>query len=376
MRLPGACGSLPGRGGARSATAGSSLGSASRITQARWPSSVATARAVSLRQGRRRRLEVDRRERAVGPGQRFLDVRLGVADERGRGAPARGGRVSASGRGDDRHASSSRWSNRRGDAPSGDGREDELLQLGPAVRLSRDALPVRMGERVNRDPVAGFAGGAANKLPGALRLGVERPLEQIEGEPARLEMVLPEQPVREEQETRGAVAFGRVPEPSRHGCHQRPADAVEGRDAGCDPPLAFEVLGVGESPEAGRQRVSERVGVLDEVGEVRAERFGARSAIGDEGDGSRGDVARWGFVGTPSGPTSGLGCVIMAGITRPPVRAYSLDVRRSGLHTVREAPASALRRRRHTSRQPGASSCLFRRPRSGPRCRRPGGGSE
>ena len=68
------------------------------------------------------------------------------------------------------------------------GREHELLELGPAIRLGGDALAVRMGERVDRDPVAGLASGTAKELPGPLGLAVQRPFEQIEGEPARLEL--------------------------------------------------------------------------------------------------------------------------------------------------------------------------------------------
>ena len=194
------------------------------------------------------------------------------------------------------------------------GREDELLELGPAIRLGGDALAVRMGERVDRDPVAGLAGRTAEELPRPLGLAVQRPLEQIEGEPPRLEMVLVEQPVGDEQEARRAVALGGVPEAAGHGRHQRPAHAVDGADAGRDPLLAFEVLGVGETLEAGRQGVRECVGVLDELCEVGAEGFGAGSVVGDEGDGSRGDLASCvarSSVGTPAASVvrigSGLG---------------------------------------------------------------------
>ena len=79
---------------------------------------------------------------------------------------------------------------------------DELLELGPAVGLGGDALAVRVGERVDGDPVAGLAGGAAEELPGPLGLVGERPLEQAEGEPAGLELGLAEEAVGEEQERR------------------------------------------------------------------------------------------------------------------------------------------------------------------------------
>src|SRR3954454_14653910 len=150
-----------------------------------------------------------------------------------------------------------------------------------------------MSEGVDCDPVAGLASGAAKKLPGPLRLTVQRSFEQIEGEPPRLEVVLPEQPVGDEQEACRPVPRGRVSQPSRNGRHQRPTHAVDRTDAGGDTLLAFEVLPVGESLEAGRQRTTEGIRVLDELCEVRSEGFGARSTIRDEGDGSRGDLAPW-----------------------------------------------------------------------------------
>ena len=52
-----------------------------------------------------------------------------------------------------------------------DGLIDELLELRPAIRLGRDPLAVRMGQRVDGDPVAGLAGGAPEELPGPLGLG-------------------------------------------------------------------------------------------------------------------------------------------------------------------------------------------------------------
>ena len=51
---------------------------------------------------------------------------------------------------------------------------------------------------------------AAEELPGALGLARERPLEEAEGEPARLELGLAEQAVGDEQERRRAVAPRRV----------------------------------------------------------------------------------------------------------------------------------------------------------------------
>ena len=57
-----------------------------------------------------------------------------------------------------------------------DGRDGQLLELGPAVRLGEDALAERVRERVDRDPVVGVRGGAAEELPRSLGLPRERPL--------------------------------------------------------------------------------------------------------------------------------------------------------------------------------------------------------
>ena len=124
---------------------------------------------------------------------------------------------------------------------------DELLELGPAVGLGDDALAVRMGQRVDRDPVAGLARGATEELPGPLRLDGERPLEEAEGEPAGLELSLPEQAIGKEQQRGRPVLLRRVAEAALDGGQERPADAVDGADAGRDPLLAGEVLRVGEA---------------------------------------------------------------------------------------------------------------------------------
>ncbi len=116
-----------------------------------------------------------------------------------------------------------------------------------------DALGVRMGERIDRDPVVGLARGPAEELPGALGLGRERPLEQAEGEPAGFEAVLAEQAVGDEQERRGPILAGGLAEAARDRGHQRPADAVDRPDARGDPLGALEVLRIGEALEAAAQ---------------------------------------------------------------------------------------------------------------------------
>ena len=131
-------------------------------------------------------------------------------------------------------------------------RVDELLELGPAVGLGLDAPGVGMGEAVDGDPVAGLAGGPAQELPGPLGLGGQRPLEQPEGEPARLEVVVAQQAVGDEQERPDGIAPRGAPEPARHGGQQRPANAVVGPRPGRHEVLAGLVLRVGQGREARR----------------------------------------------------------------------------------------------------------------------------
>src|SRR5438477_401120 len=54
---------------------------------------------------------------------------------------------------------------------------DELLELGPTISLVQDALADRMGEAVDRDPVTRVPSGAADQLPGALRIVEDQSLE-------------------------------------------------------------------------------------------------------------------------------------------------------------------------------------------------------
>ena len=105
----------------------------------------------------------------------------------------------------------------------------ELLELRPAVGLGGDADPVGVGEVVDGDPVARLARRPSEELPGAFRVGGEGPLEQPEGEPARLEMGFAEQPVRDEQQLGGPLAAGLVPEPA---ARRRPGAAGGRRGRG------------------------------------------------------------------------------------------------------------------------------------------------
>ena len=119
----------------------------------------------------------------------------------------------------------------------------------------------------------------------------ERALEEAEGEPAGLELLLAEEPVGDEQERRRAIAARGVPEAAGDGGEERPADAVDEPEAGRDALLAGEVLRIGERAEAGGQRPREAVGVVGELGEGRAEGLGRLAMGGDERDGALGDLA-------------------------------------------------------------------------------------
>ena len=152
-----------------SAVVGSSLASVSRMTQARWPSSVAGGALGLVAEGRFGRRAIDDGQRPVGPREGLLDVRLGVAHELAEERQGVDGdlRVAAAAPVDVGHRR-----DRRADEPALPARRavDELLELGPAIGLGGDALGVRVGERVDGDPVAGLARGAAEELPGPLGL--------------------------------------------------------------------------------------------------------------------------------------------------------------------------------------------------------------
>ena len=126
---------------------------------------------------------------------------------------------------------------------------DELLELRPAIGLGGDPLGVRVGQRVDGDPVARLARRATQELPGPLGLRGEGALEQAEGEPAGLELELVEEAIGEEQEGRRPVTARRVAEPALDRGEERPADAVDGADPGRDALLSGEVVRIGQIGE-------------------------------------------------------------------------------------------------------------------------------
>ena len=149
-----------------------------------------------------------------------------------------------------------------------------------------------MGEVVDGDPVARLARGAPEELPGALRVGGQRPLEQAEGEPAGLEVRLAEQAIGDEQQRRRPVAAGLAAEPARDRRQERPADAVDRADAGRDVAHALLVLRVREALQPAPKGARERVRIADVVGERGPERLGRGLAGGDERDRALGRRAR------------------------------------------------------------------------------------
>ena len=181
-------------GGCRRARSRSSCGDGrasfarlSRMTQARWPSSVAAARSVSRAERRHGRGEVDVGERAVGPRERLLDV--------GSASPMSWPRSGRRVLGDVRLAAAApvdvgHRRDRRADeaALPARRREDELLELGPAIGLrERCRVPYGWARASTVTQSRGLARRAAEQLPACVPARRERPLEDAEREPARLD---------------------------------------------------------------------------------------------------------------------------------------------------------------------------------------------
>ena len=174
-----------------------------------------------------------RGERAKRPRQRLLDVRLGVADEVGRGSarPWRGDlRVAAAAGGRrghrrDRRADEAALPARR--------RVDELLELRPAVRLARGCPWPRVGEGVDGDPVAGLARGSA-RTSCQVRSGSSASVRSRRPKASQWSSSVGprEQAVGDERAaaSRRSLAGG-VPEAARDRGEQRPADAEDRADA-------------------------------------------------------------------------------------------------------------------------------------------------
>ena len=192
---------------------------------------------------------VDEGQRAERPGERLLDVRLGVADEVAEDGQAarrrpRGSRPSAAVDERDRRdraADEAALPARR--------RVDELLELGPAVRLAEDALADRDGRGCRR-VIQSPASRAARRRSCQVRSGStsDEPLEQAEGEPAHLELGLAG--TGDRRRTRRPPTGSRrvrVAEAAGDRGEERPAHAEHRPDAGRDPALARRVLRVGEA---------------------------------------------------------------------------------------------------------------------------------
>jgi hypothetical protein len=100
-----------------------------------------------------------------------------------------------------------------------------------------------------------------------------------------------EEAVRQEQQ-RGRPILARSPlEPADHRGHERPADAERRPEPGRHDVLPVVVLRIGEALEAVPESCSERVRILDVVGDLGTDAFGERLALRDERHSARGGRA-------------------------------------------------------------------------------------
>ena len=168
----------------------------------------------------------------------------------------------------------------------------ELLELGPAEALEQDPPAVRMGKGIDGDPVARLPGSPSKKLPGPLRIGRQEPVEEPEGEPARLEPGLIEQAVGELEVAGRPFSPGGLPKAAVDGGAERPADPVGGPEAWGDAMLAVEILGVGEGRKAPSQGSGKGIRICRQVGQAAPELDRRGLVLGDEGHGPRADLGR------------------------------------------------------------------------------------
>ncbi len=243
----------------------------------------------------RRGSRIDRRKRAIRPGQGLLDVGLGVAHELveqrqrvGHDLRSPLGTPLAVGHRGDRGADQAALPARRG--------VDELFQLGPSIGFGLDPGSVWPGEVVHGDPVGRLPGRPAQELPGPFRIRDQGAFEDREGEPARLELGLAEEPVGDEQERGRPIVTGGATEAANDRGEERSADAVDRAETRSDANLARAIRRVGQTSQAIAQGLRERIGLADALRDRRAERLGGREMGIDEGYGQvRGRAARSGF---------------------------------------------------------------------------------
>ena len=272
--------------------AGSSLASVSRMTQARWPSAVAGGALGLVAEGRLGGRRVDDGQRPIGPRQRLLHVRLGVAHQL---AEERQGVRGDLGIAAARAVHVRHRRDGRADEAALPARRavDELLELRPAIGLGDDALAVRVGERVDGDPVTGFAGRATEELPGPLGLDRERALEEAEGEPAGLELHARGRADRRRTGVASVVRRGSRCG-SRAGLRRGAASGRRGRRR-CRARCAAARRGTPDRRACARpacQGASRSAsGSLLRLGERGAERLGRVAMGGDECDGPGGHLA-------------------------------------------------------------------------------------
>ena len=342
----------------------------SRMTQARWPSSVATARSVSSRSAAVGRSRVDLGQRAIGP-RRAPSGR--PARRRRSAAPRSGRRVVddlraapgppvAVGHRRDRRA-------RRGGAPSATARR-RAARAPPSDRARR-RCPMPYGWARSSTVIQSPASRAPRRRSCQVRSGssVEGALEQAEGEPARLEVRLAEQPVGEEQQRR---------RPSRRVASRKPrmTAAISGQRTPWTAPmpgattlLALEVLRVGElRSRPALQGGGEGVGVAGCSSARLVPRASAASGLCSATNATARAVRRaaWSVGGARRRSGHDRPRPSAVGVARGVIVDGRPDGSRSVLAARACVPRRRPRRRPSRSRAPRPS----RRRRSGRRCRR------
>src|SRR4029079_1698349 len=126
--------------------------------------------------------------------------------------------------------------------------------------------------------------GRARRRPVPRGLARQEPSEQGEGEPASLDLVLPEQPIGQEDPRARPFALRRIPEAAGDRLDQRPSDAVALAHRRHHHVAAFVVLGIGEVREPVGEDRREAVWIALLVREAPAKGLSLGLVRGDESD--------------------------------------------------------------------------------------------
>ena len=140
-----------------------------------------------------------------------------------------------------------------------------------------------MGERVDGDPLARIAGGAAEKLPRSFRFRRKGAGKVPHAEPADFGHLIGEQPIHDIEDGGGRGWASAALERFVGGLHERQPDAEVPDQARSDAPGAFCVDGVAQAPETAPERSHKCIRVRDQPGQLHAERGRFAEVGGDEG---------------------------------------------------------------------------------------------